>query len=878
MKIIKPQSLGLLQKPYTHLGRHRLSVAVIGFFPLGRTSERFLAENQQWPHVLASLPAGQPLDEAIPRQGAEVLLLGSAYAPQRKAATSVDVQLRLDDRAGQPLVSKCLCVCGEREWRAPALGGRRVGQPKPFLAMPLSYARAFGGARHAANPAGCGSRASWFGKGRGAMPNVAYPPNAADPAWRASVPAGFGPIPIGNRARLRKFGSYGSQWLKHDAPGFARDLDWSVFNMAPPDQWTKAPFQGGERYTLRHLHPQHAELSGTLPGLAARGFVLRAGEAPEQAREVPLAMDAVWFVPDYDLGVAVYHGTLEIGDGDGLDVDTLMVGYEHRDRPKPLAHYHDVLRLRLDPEAARLHAFNDSQLAPQRSEAEQARRAREQQAAEQAVLARDQRRLDLLDQQYWARRGKARPAGHQVAQARLPALGLMTSQTAAEGDFDLSEIVLKAKALAADAEQRGLAALAKLPARPAAAVDAAKLLADALERAARPAYDLLAPEQAGRDPQVASMLAKLAAPAADAGPKQHERHQHARDAVLKIPALRRQARRSAPKPTLAALPYPADVARRLGEQIRQWHAAGVVLAGRDLAGADLAGLDFSGADLREAMLDGADLSGAKFVGAKLQGAVLVGARLDHADFSGADLTRANLCMSSGRAISFDGAELGHAQAIDAQWPQASLRGARLGRLLGLRLACPGAVFDEADASKATLFDLAAEDSRWHAARLEKTVFMRARLTRAGFAGARLTKTVFTMSDLQASRWEGARLDGVQGGTRSIWRDAVMSGVTARNSGFAGADLSHADLEAASFLRCDFGQAELRGARLVAGLFSHCGFYASRLRMVEASGAEFYQCTCRKTDFTGARLVDAVFAQCEQTGAIPPQGVTTGSPA
>ncbi|KKB61299.1 hypothetical protein WM40_24000 [Robbsia andropogonis] len=876
MKIIKPQSLGVLQKPYTYLGRHRLSVAVLGFFRLGAPNERFLAESTQWPRVLASLPAGQVLDEVMPRQGAEVLLLGSAYAPGKQAVTGVDVLLRVDTVDGQPAIGKCLSVCGEREWRG-ALSKRRTGRAKPFLAMPITYARAFGGARNPINPVGCGSRESWFGKSGGAMPNVAYAAGTVDARWRTSVPAGFGPIPVINQARRDKFGSYGRTWRRYDAPGFARDMDWSIFNMAPPDQWLPAPLQGGERYLLRNLHPQHAELTGMLPDLAARAFVTKLNETPEAMREVLLVMDTIWFVPDHNLGIAIYHGTIEIDDSDALDIGTLMVGYEYRDSPKSIGHYRDVMQLRLDPEVGRMHVFNESQLAPERSAAEQARRAAEQERAEQAVLARGQRRLDLLDAQHWARRGTVPPADHQVARATLPALGIMTSQTVAEGDFDLTEIVTRAKALAADAEQRGKEALARLPARTLAPVDAAKLLIDALERAAIPAYDLLPPELTGRDPQVEGMLARLPVPPEGADPKQQAHYDKSRAAIMKIPSLHRQARRAAPKVTVAALPYPPETARGLGDRVRKWRAAGVPLAGRDLAGADLVGIDFSGADLRETMFDGADLSGAKFVGANLQGAVLVGTRLDRADFSGADLTRANLCASNGRAILFEGAELAYAQALDAQWPQANLRRTRLYRLLGLRLACPGATFDGADASKATLFDIEADDSNWEGATLEKAVFMRAHLQRASFAHATLKKAVFNLSNLQASRWERAILDSVQGGGKTNWRDATLTGAMARNCGFHGADLSHVDMEAARFLRCDFGQANLRAARLVASLFSRCGFHASQLRMIAAAQAEFFQCQCRKADFTGARLADATFVQCERTGVVPPEGVASGSP-
>ena len=871
MKIIKPQSLGVLYKPYSYLGRHYLSVAVIGFFPLGAHAERFLSESKQWPHVVASLPPGQPLDEAMPKQGAEVLLLGSAHAPQRKACTSVTVQVKVDDASGQPSISKCLCVCGEREWRSRVLRTPRVSRPKPFLEMPLTYSRAFGGARNPVNPAGCGSRALGLGKASGAMPNVSYAPKAVDDGWRASVPAGFGPIPIGNAARRAKFGSYGRTWRKYDAPGFARDIDWSVFNMAPPDQWAKAPFEGGERYTLRNVHPQHAELEGALPTLAARAFVLEEGETPEKAREVPLSMDTIWFVPNHDLGIAIYHGKIEIQDSDGLDIGALMAGYEHKHAPKSEGHYREVMQLRLDPKTALLHVFNDSQLAPERSDAEQARRAKAQHDAEQAALARSQQRLDLLDEQYWARRGATPPADHQSARATLPALGLMTSETAAEGDFDLSEIVTKAKALAAEAERRGKEALAKVPPMPTVVVDSAKLLATALARAAKPAYDLLPPELAGKDPQVETMLAQLRKPASDASAKQIAQDETSRAAVIKIPALRRQARRAAPKVTSPALPYPPDVAKQLGAQIRQWHEAGVPLAGRDLAGADLRGLDFSGADLREVMLDGADLTDARFVGANLHGAVLVGAQLERTDFSGANLTEANLCESHGHDISFDKADLSHAQALGAQWPQATLRRARLRRLLGIRLACPAAVFDEADASKATLFDLEADESSWQAATLQKTVFLRARLQRGDFRRAALKKTVFTMSELQHSRWDGATLDEVQAGGKTNWRDAALVGAVAKRCGFHGADLSQADMKGAQWLRCDFGQCDMRSTLLTDSTFSHCGLYRTNLRSAEAGGAQFYRCLCRKTDFTGARLLGAALVQSESTGSIPPEG-------
>lgn len=569
MKIIKPQSLGVLHKPYTHLGKHYLSIAALGFFRLGADNPRFLTENLQWPHVVASLPAGMPLDDVMPKSHAEVLLLGSAHAPQQKACTSLQTQLRVDDAQGRPLVSKCLCVTGEREWRAGFLGARQVSKPKPFSSMALSYRRAYGGARNTVNPEGCGERPAkaWLSAASGVMPNIAYP--AGIPAsWRDGVAAGFGPIPIGNRARRRKFGSYGAAWRANDAPGFARDIDWSVFNMAPSDQWAGAMFEGGETYLLRNLHPRHAELTGKLPGLRARAFVLDSGKTADEARPVSLSMDTVWFLPDHDLGVVLYHGQTDIGDSDALDIGALMVAYEDVAAPKDEQHYHEVMALRLDRESARLHVFNESQLAPLPDDAERLRREQEQKAAEDAVLARSQQRIDLLDAQYWDKRGVSAPAGHRPARASLPALGVMTARTAAEGDFDLSDIVAKARALVAQVEQNGKEALAKIVPPVPAPVDPDALLAMALARAAVPAYDLLPAGQTGVDPQLATMLAKLPLPPADADPATLAADRAARANILKIPARRRQSRRAAPKLVLPALPYPQTVASELGVQIK----------------------------------------------------------------------------------------------------------------------------------------------------------------------------------------------------------------------------------------------------------------------------------------------------------------------
>lgn len=872
MKIIKPQSLGVLHKPYCFLGRHYFVVSAIGFFRLGADNPRFLTENVNWPQVIASLPVGQVLDEVMPKQQAEVLLLCSAYSPNQQPVTQLPVQLCMADASGAVSIVKNLCVMGDREWHAGIFSSRSITKPKPFTQMPLDYSRAAGGAGYAINPIGCGGKTGLLGAKSGAMPNIGYPVSTHK-QWQHSIAAGFGPIAIGNATRQKKFGRYNQAWLKQDAPGFARDMDWSVFNVAPPDQWAKQFFQGGEKYSLQHLHPKKPLIQGELPRLQARAFMLQHEQTPADASEITLQMDTVWFLPEHDLGVVIYHGKTEISDSDALDVSVLMIAYDDPRAAKPLSHYQAVMALRMDKTTASQHVFNDSQLAACHSVDELARRAQAQTAAEAAALAKSQKRLDLLDAQYWAKRGIAAPVGHQAARAELPVLGLMTAQTAVEGDFDLSEIMAKAKALLIEVQENAKKALQTIVQKPKPAVVPEQQLAAAIERAIVPAYDLLAQPEAGCDPLIAHQLAAIERKNSEAKYTKPGEYEAARQAVLKMPSLRRQGRRAAPSVLLPALPLLPEVALELGAQIKQWLLCGISLAGRDLAGASLVGLDFSGADLREVMLEGADLSGAKFVGANLQGAVLTGAILDAADFTAANLYQANLSTSQGVAVCFQQANLSYAQALNASWQNANLQGANLQRLLGIKLNLRGSRLDNACANKATLVEVMADDTSWQDASLEKTVFLRASLQRSDFSRARLYKSVFNEAQLNSSIWVNAVLDSVQAGGTSDWSRANLSAVTAKKCSFHGANFSLANFQHAQTLRCDFGSCDFESAELDDALFSYPLMYQATLTRVSAKNTEFFQAMCRKTNFTGADLSTATFAQCELSESIAVDGLT-----
>lgn len=865
MKIIKPLTLGILHQPYRFQGRHRLAIAALGFFALGRSDERFLVDNLQWPRVLPLLPAGQPLDYVLPKAHAEVMLCGAAHAS--RPVESMHVRLQCGP------VDKRLRVIGDRRWDRTWSRAVCVHAPEPFTTMPLTLDRAYGGAGHD-NPLGCGylPSLSWLQVQAGKMPNIEYPDRPVVPGRGEQPYAAYAPQQLAHASRKREAsGTYDQRWLAEDFPGLPRDFDFSMYNLAPLDQQFRGCFAGGEAYRLEGMHPTEAMTAGSLPMMQARAFVLTQGQGADAMEEVALRCDTVWFFPEAGVGLMVYRGEAPVIDSDALDVDTVMVAYDAADRSRDIAHYREVLALRRDPRTAALHAFNESQLAPMRSPRAQAEReaARSRQAL--AAQAHRQALLDETMDEFWQRSGMAKPDGYQTPQAPAPSLPAVSADALAEGDFDLAELYACAQVLADQARRDGearLAALAgQLPAVPPLPPE--KSLAEqieiALARTAQAAYDLRTPaQQAPLPPELADALA-LAEQAAP-GSVDPEQLAQARSAMAGLPALQRAARTAAPEPTTLKEALPDPVALALGARMLAMHRAGEQLAGRDFAGACLRGADLRGADLRQVQLERADLSGACLAGADLSAAALTAARLDEADFSGARLQGANLCGTSARAASFANAVLKGVHAFDAHWPDADLRGAQLDDALLMRVDLSDAQLDDSQLTRTVLMQAKAPRSRWVGARWSMCVAPSADFTAACFDGATLSRSVLMDAMLAGSSWQGASLDTVYAGGKSDWRDSRLSLLRANKCGWRGSSLAGARMDGAILSSCDFGEADLSdahmgGAQLYRSLFMH-----SKLRNIDAANASFFQSMCRKADFTDAGLEGAVLVQVDMSEA------------
>jgi hypothetical protein len=221
----------------------------------------------QVPLVMADTFTGAPgfsapVDEAdfpLRKPRCDVLLKATAYASDGRAAAQVRVGVKLDGW------SKVFDVVGERVWRQ---AGATIGPsaPVPFLSMPITYDRAFGGTddtdpEHAdayrPNPVGRGFglvRSGELLAGR-PLPNTEAANDPVKLPWGAYRPMSFGPVGRGWQPRLRWAGTYDQNWVDNVFPFLPADFDDRYHQAAPEDQQIDYPL-GGEEVILVNLTPE----------------------------------------------------------------------------------------------------------------------------------------------------------------------------------------------------------------------------------------------------------------------------------------------------------------------------------------------------------------------------------------------------------------------------------------------------------------------------------------------------------------------------------------------------------------------------------------------------------------------------------------------
>jgi hypothetical protein len=282
-----------------------------------------------------------PSDFAIAKRRADVVLIGSAFAPGGAPVH------RLVANLGAGELEKTFEISADR-WVDIR---DELHEGAPFVSMPLVWERAAndGDGR---NPPGRSPVRDGFGRLH--LPNlgpVAHSPSPPD--W--SVPlVGVGPVApswpqrtmglgeAGASLRATRFGAvWPEAWIEHGVP---EDADFSFFQVAPADQQLER-LPTDLHVVLENLSPKSAILGTRLPGHRVRGF------AGPSATEVEFSCDTLVVDTDRQVATLTWRATIYASVFPRLE--RFVVLLERRDVRTPAE---EIRRLCAPPEEATMGA------------------------------------------------------------------------------------------------------------------------------------------------------------------------------------------------------------------------------------------------------------------------------------------------------------------------------------------------------------------------------------------------------------------------------------------------------------------------------------------------------------------------------------------
>ncbi len=824
MQIIKPQALSLLTRPIEYRKRFGLCVTGCLHVPFDQGTRGALWGEQSMWNFLAKEMATPMIDEGVSKLTSEFLVHGHAY-PTAARPNSCAVRVKLADK------EKTALVFGDRYW-----DGARASEAKAFENMALTWDRSYGGADFAANP---------VGKGRTAVDGVILLPNLEMPRGRilkpgqSVEPAGFGLLDVMHPQRVKYRGTYDANYLKEHSPGYAPDMDWRYFNLAPEDQWLDKPLRGDEAFLLENLHPTRPRLDGRLPGLRARVFATYSVAAGStKLNEVPLRLTTVWFFPHAERCILLFHGLAEVGTDDGSDVVGLMGAIERLGEPKPDEHYITALAQRADPKMGAIHSLRDSDFLPHGLNAadpdfEEAKKV----FAMDGLQADAQYRRAQIDVELAREQVRATGQDPDAMGIKMPA-----KEVVPKGD-ELAAYIEKQMKEANRQQWQAVDDVVTQLEKALKFADEHKLDLAQLQHRGPPTYRAENHLQELRD------LGRLYA--------QNE-HKVYHGLVQKDTAGRLGYLQSAHK-QLPAHPMAATASASLRNELALASSKGMrFFAGLDFTGADFSGLDLrnvnfagawlesvnfgksnlSGADFSNAVLAHANLSdvvamGSKFTGANLGGAVLKGGIFDKGEFNGATLMdcsfgETQLCSANitgamlldttwGRAnwsgviatgqtfykldlrgLVLAEAELSGCNFIECDMSAIDMRGANLGRATFVTCKLDGALLQSAKAQGAVL--------------VKECTLIRANLGGANFGGSNFGGTDMTGASLVKTILDGANLSDAKIDS-SDWRLASAKGALLRKTSVQRSSLAGVNFENAVLQHADLRGSDLRSSNL-----------------------------------------------------------------
>lgn len=337
MRIIRPQQLAVLRNSY-QIGREcRSGISVIAGSYLS-APDHFVTEAQIWQAWKSAPLSFRMLDTAEPKPHAEYILAGHAGTGQ--TLTALDVAVRVGSLS--------------RAWRLE--GG-------PFTRVAMDHTEAPGGSDCKENPLGKNAR-------RGTRPVLreARADGAADPYINLAAPS---PVPPDFYVRRRHLDAVAhvmtdKQYMESWFPGLPPAIDRRYFQMAPPQQQlSAAQWPRSVPFELHGFRPDDAVISGTFPAVRARALVF--GKDAATAEEITLEKKTLWLLPDDDLCLMVFTGSIPLPHLFAAPAVTLLAALDNDGTERPLTHYQDVYQRRSRTDTANFEFLRDRELMPENS-------------------------------------------------------------------------------------------------------------------------------------------------------------------------------------------------------------------------------------------------------------------------------------------------------------------------------------------------------------------------------------------------------------------------------------------------------------------------------------------------------------------------------
>ncbi|HTN89104.1 MAG TPA: DUF2169 domain-containing protein [Sorangium sp.] len=897
MKIVKPMRLGVVPRVFMNQRTpHLLITAFVGFSY--EKPARLLYEPTVWTMATEELGKDGLFDEFNPKTRGEVLVTGRCYPPGRVARPASSVRVQLGS------IDKNLYVIGDRTW-----GLLGMSDPTPFTEMPVTWRNAFGGEGFARNPLGKG-----HGDRSAALPNIESPRHLIRARNDRPAPAGLDGYDVTWPQRFSKIGTCDTSWREECFPGFARDMDPTLFNMAPDDQQIDGFFRGDETFVVENMHPDKPRIEGALPGVASRCFICLKTSDGVEIREPAMKLDTVRLFPHRERGVVLFRGGIEVAEDDAKDVVAVLVACEAMGAPRPAAYYHEYLAPRLGLRNPDLPDDEDDVLMPEPEDPEAPPLPDDRLSG----LASRLRRQGFLG-------GTPDRAVRGAAAASAAAAGVAATGVrgaGAERDPDIEEMEADLAGMGIDPEHLGAAANEDQ-------ADPAMDLPEGREEEESRAWS--EPESEAHhdadpepiEPAAATTAPDLADDAEDADDAEMLRQQ---DAILKLAKKRMRDQGIDPEAYLSQQGPTEDL-----EPLDESEEAAVSLVESQIAGRALKseGVDV-GALLAEARRRAADQPGEISVletrerlrqAMQREGVAPDKAEefLSTVDWQGledepqADLdddipdeafeaARAQPEEPAGdtfpedEAAEFaedDSAEfaeddapefaagLGEKASLRAEWGEEGRllahllpASARLDSEEALRFRHEveaghkdGRSFAGCDLTGADLshLDLAGID-------LSGAILESAFLSGSNLRKANLTGAILAHANLEGADLSEAKLDGANLGAACLRDVKARGGVDFGEAVLVKADLWGADLSGAKLSGADLSEADLRDTNLEGvvaekATFQNVNLTGARLLGARLSGSTFNEVNVTEVDFTGVDLSSATFIAAEGDGAV-----------